>query len=221
MSEIKNLKELFLHELQDCYSFEEQLVGALPKMIKAVEDDELRGALEDHLEETKSQLERVGALIASMGEKPGKVKCAGMAGIIKEGQEIVKEAEGAALDAGIISGAQRVEHYEIAAYGTVRAYARQLGLDEAIEVLEAIENEEKAADTALTGLAMRINVDADSGGDDGEQRGHDHEADGDERDDDQPASKRQRPQAAPRDARDAKKPSVQTRASGGRASSRR
>lgn len=159
------LKDLFIDELRDVYHAEKQLVKALPKLAKAASSPDLRKALEDHLAETEEQVSRLEQAFELIDE-PAKVKvCAGMQGIIEEGSELVKEHEkGAALDAGIIAGGQRAEHYEIAAYGTIIAWAKSLGHDDVATLLEDSLNEEKAADEKLTELAEAgINEAAESG----------------------------------------------------------
>jgi ferritin-like metal-binding protein YciE len=159
--DLKDFNELFVHELQDIASFEQQLVDALPKMAKAAQSPELREALESHLEETSRQLKRVQELLASINGGSSKVKCAGMAGIIKEGEEVNDITNANVRDAAIICAAQRVEHYEMAAYGTARAHAELLAMSEAATVLEEILDEEKAADEKLTELSRMINVKAE------------------------------------------------------------
>ena len=132
------LKELYIDELRDIYNAENQLTKALPKMAKAATSDELRAGFEEHLEQTKGHVERLEQIFQELGEKPTGKKCKGMEGLVEEGDEMIKEAEleGEALDAGLISAAQRVEHYEIAAYGCVRTYANLLGESDAAKLLE-------------------------------------------------------------------------------------
>ena len=157
------LKELYIDELRDIYSAENQLTKALPKMAKAATSDELRAGFEDHLEQTKGHVERLERIFKELGEKPTGKKCKGMEGLVEEGDEMIKEdeLEGEALDAGLISAAQRVEHYEIAAYGCVRTYANLLGEDDAAGLLEQTLKEEKETDQKLTKLAEKINVEAE------------------------------------------------------------
>lgn len=157
------LKELYIDELRDLYSAENQLTKALPKMAKAATSDELRAGFEEHLEQTKGHVDRLEQIFKELGEKPTGKKCKGMEGLVEEGSEMIEEEdlEDEARDAGLISAAQRVEHYEIAAYGCVRTYAKQLGEDEASELLEQTLNEEKETDQKLTKLAEKINVEAD------------------------------------------------------------
>jgi ferritin-like metal-binding protein YciE len=155
------LKELYIDELRDIYNAENQLVKALPKMAKAANSDELRAGFEGHLEQTKGHVARLETIFKGLGEKPTGKKCKGMEGLIEEGKEMIEEQEGEALDAGLISAAQRVEHYEIAAYGCVRTYANLLGESEAAKLLEETLNEEKETDQKLSQLAEKINVEAE------------------------------------------------------------
>ena len=151
---LESLEDLFVHLLKDLYSAEKQITKALPKLAKAVEDSDLADALESHLEETEGQVERLERIFKSLGVSPGRKKCVAMEGLLEEGSELIAEdPEPAVLDAGIISGAQRVEHYEIAAYGTAVEWARLLGHDEAVELLEETLEEESAANEKLTMLA--------------------------------------------------------------------
>ena len=148
------LHALFLEELADVYNAEQQLTKALPKMAKAAHDEKLRQAIEEHLEETENQVSRLDQVFESLDESPKRKKCKGMEGIIDEGNEILTEhKKGEELDAGLISAAQRVEHYEIAAYGCLCTWAEQMGHDEALKLLKETLSEEKAADEKLTELA--------------------------------------------------------------------
>ena len=158
--EHKALKELFIDELKDIYSAENQLIKALPKMAKAASSDDLRAGFEEHLDQTKEHARRIEEICTELGEKPTGKKCGGMEGLIGEGKEMMDEFEDDVLDAALISAAQRVEHYEIAAYGTVRTYAELLGHDRAVELLEQTLEEEKETDQKLTELAGAINVEA-------------------------------------------------------------
>jgi len=152
-----DLHELFLDELADLYSAEQQLTKALPKMAKAAQSDELREALEQHLEETEEHLSRLEQVAESLDETLKKKTCKAMKGLIEEADEIVKEQkDSSALDAGIIAACQKVEHYEIASYGTVCAWAEQMGHDEALKLLRQTEEEESAADEKLTEIAENI-----------------------------------------------------------------
>jgi ferritin-like metal-binding protein YciE len=153
------LKELFIDELKDSYSDETQLVKALPKMAKAAESEELRSGFQEHLEQTKGHVSRLEEIFADLEEKPTGKKCMGMEGLIKEGGEAAEEDyEGDAKDAALIGAAQRVEHYEIAAYGTVRAMAEKLGEERYVELLSETLQEEKDTDEKLTELAEAMPV---------------------------------------------------------------
>jgi ferritin-like metal-binding protein YciE len=152
-----DLHELFLDELADVYNAEQQLTKALPRMAKAAESDELREAFESHLEETTRQAERLEEVVEKLGESLKRKTCAAMKGLVEEAQELMKEQkDSSALDAALIAAAQKVEHYEIASYGTLCAWAKQMGHDEALELLEETLEEEKAADENLTTIAESI-----------------------------------------------------------------
>ena len=151
------LHQLFLDELADVYNAEQQLTKALPKLAKAAESDELREALEQHLEETEEHISRLEQVAESLDETLKKKVCKAMKGLIEEGDDIVKEQkDSTALDAGIIAACQKVEHYEIATYGTLCAWAEQMGHDEALKLLRQTEEEETAADEKLTEVAESI-----------------------------------------------------------------
>jgi ferritin-like metal-binding protein YciE len=153
------LKELYIDELKDIYNAENQLVKALPKMAKAANSEELRTGFEQHLEQTRGHVQRLEQIFKELGEKPSGKKCKGMEGLVAEGQEMMGEDfEDDVMDAALISAAQRVEHYEIAAYGTVRTYAELLGEDTAVQLLEQTLEEEKETDQKLTDMASEINV---------------------------------------------------------------
>jgi ferritin-like metal-binding protein YciE len=155
------LKELYIDELKDIYNAENQLVKALPKIAKAATSGELRTGFEEHLEQTRGHVQRLEQIFKDLGEKPSGKKCKGMEGLVAEGQEMMEEDfEGDVMDAALISAAQRVEHYEIAAYGTVRTYAELLGEENAVQLLEQTLEEEKETDQKLTDLASDINVQA-------------------------------------------------------------
>ena len=156
----ESLKELYIDELRDLYSAETQLVKALPKLAKAATSEELSAAFEEHLEQTKGHVQRLEQIFESLDESPKGKKCVGMEGLIKEGSELTGEFEGEVLDAGLISAAQRVEHYEIAAYGTVAAFAELLGETEQQSLLNETLQEEKETDEKLTELSREINVQA-------------------------------------------------------------
>ncbi|WPU94405.1 ferritin-like domain-containing protein [Mucilaginibacter sabulilitoris] len=149
------LNELFLDELKDIYWAEKHLTKALPKMAKAATSDELRSAIENHLVETENHVTRLESAFESIGKKATAIKCEAMAGLIKEGDEIVAETQKGSItrDVGIISAAQKIEHYEIASYGTLKTLASVLGYYEAAELLEATLHEEKNADSLLTQIA--------------------------------------------------------------------
>ena len=148
------LRELWIDELRDLYDAENRLVKALPKIAKAANSENLRAGIEEHLEQTKGHVDRLKEVFDMIDEKAKAKKCAGMVGIIKEGDELLQEDfEGALMDAAIISAAQRVEHYEIAAYGCVRDWAQLLGENEASQLLEKTLEEEKETDQKLTELA--------------------------------------------------------------------
>lgn len=151
---LDTLDDLFGHLLQDLYSAEKQITRALPKLVKAVEDPELADALESHLEETKGQVDRLEKIFEELDKSPGRKKCKGMEGLLEEGSELIEEEpEQVVLDAGLISAAQRVEHYEIAAYGTAVEWARILGYAKAEKLLQETLDEESAANEKLTMLA--------------------------------------------------------------------
>jgi len=167
----ETLQTLYIDELKDLYSAEQQLVKALPKLVKNAETPELSAAIANHLEETKNHVTRLDEVFEKLGENPKGKKCVGMEGLIKEGAEIIDEFEGKVLDAGLISAAQRVEHYEIAAYGTVCTFAELLGRSEDLELLKETLEEEEQAEEKLTQLADSINSEArDSAGEETEAR---------------------------------------------------
>ena len=168
--EMDSLRELYIDELKDLYSAEKQLVRALPKMAKNATSPELKEAFENHLAETEGHVQRLEQIFESLEASPRGKKCVGMEGLIEEANELLEEdADESVLDAGLISKAQHVEHYEIAGYGTVRTYAQTLGETEHVELLEQTLNEEKNADALLSQLAeASVNIDAATG-DDGEE----------------------------------------------------
>jgi ferritin-like metal-binding protein YciE len=152
-----DLHQLFLKQLADMYDAEQQLTKALPKMAKAAESDELREVIESHLEETEEHVSRLEEVAESLDEALKRKTCQAMKGLIEEGEEIVKEQKGTtAIDAGIIAAAQKVEHYEIATYGTLATWAEQMGHEEAARLLRQTEEEEAAADEKLTEVAENI-----------------------------------------------------------------
>ena len=160
--ELNSLRDLYIDELKDLWSAEKQLVKALPKMAKAANDPELSKAFMTHLRQTEQQVRRLEQIFEELGESPRGKKCVGMEGLIEEGQELIKEKpEPEVLDAGLISKAQHVEHYEIAGYGTVRTYAQLLGADRQAQLLQQTLDEEGEADKLLTQLAENsINLEA-------------------------------------------------------------
>jgi ferritin-like metal-binding protein YciE len=165
-----NLKGLYVDELRDLYNSEQQLIKALPKMAKAANSDELRKGFEGHLEQTRGHATRLEKILSALGEPVKSKKCKGMAGIVAEGGEMLSEDfEGALMDAALISAAQRVEHYEIAAYGAVHAYAELMGESEAASLLRQTLDEEKETDQKLTELSEQINSEAFDGGSDAEE----------------------------------------------------
>lgn len=159
----ENLKELFVEEVRDIYDAEKQLVKALPKMAKAAESAELRGAFEEHLEITRAHVGRLEEVFKLLGVAARGKTCEGMKGLIEEGQEAMEEMEGTVLDAALIASAQKVEHYEIATYGTLATFAEVLGMEDAKDLLGQTLDEEKEADEKLTEIAGQINPEAEEG----------------------------------------------------------
>jgi ferritin-like metal-binding protein YciE len=156
-----SLRDLYVAELRDLYNAETQLVKALPKMAKASSNAELRQGFEEHLRQTSEHVSRLEQIFDMLGEKPTGKKCLGMEGLVKEGAETMKvDYEDALMDAAIIGAAQRVEHYEIAGYGTVRAFAELLGENEHVPLLDQTLEEEKQTDDKLTQLAEQVNSEA-------------------------------------------------------------
>lgn len=163
---MKNLSELFEHELKDLYSAEKQITSALPKVIDAASNPSLKKSLQSHLEETKGQVERLESIFSKLNMDGTGHKCKGMEGLVKESDDFLSEdATTSVRDAGIIAACQRIEHYEIAGYGTAHHYAKELGHGEIAELLEKTLNEEKGADDKLNDLAIeRLNKRAENGG---------------------------------------------------------
>ena len=160
--EMETLRDLFVEQLKDLYSAENQIIKALPKMIKTASSEELKAAFQEHLEQTKGQVERLDQIFEELEESPRGKKCKGMEGLLAEGKELMEEdAEPDVMDAGLIAAAQHVEHYEIAGYGCVRTYAQLLGLENAEKLLQETLDEEKETDQLLTGLSEQINVEAE------------------------------------------------------------
>jgi ferritin-like metal-binding protein YciE len=154
---LKTMDDLFLDSIRDLYDAEKQITKALPKMTKAATSDELKAAFEEHLQVTRRQVERLEQIFSQLDEKPGGKKCAAMQGLIEEGEELIKDGEPSAIrDAGLIGAAQKVEHYEMAGYGTARTFAQLLGHTEAAQLLEETLSEEKETDQRLTELAESV-----------------------------------------------------------------
>jgi ferritin-like metal-binding protein YciE len=159
------LHDLFVDHLRDLYHAEKLLVKALPQMAKAAASGDLRAGIEEHLEQTEGHVQRLEQIFEQLNTSPRGKKCAAMEGLIEEGKEIIKEdMAGPVKDAGLIAAGQKIEHYEIAAYGTARTWAEHLGMAQAMELLQQTLDEEKATDVKLTELAQReINVEASRG----------------------------------------------------------
>jgi len=163
--EMESLHELYVDELKDLYSAEKQIVKALPKMVKNATYPELKEAFSNHLDETEGHVQRLEKIFQMLGEKAGGKKCKGMEGLIEEAKELLEEdAAEEVLDAGLISKAQHVEHYEMAGYGTVRTYAEQLGFSDQAKLLQQTLDEEGKANELLTQIAeSSVNLDAETG----------------------------------------------------------
>jgi len=156
-----SLQELYVEQLRDLYDAEQQIIKALPKMIDGAQSDELRKALSEHLEVTRKQADRVAKICQELDEDVKGEKCKGMEGVLREGSELVGDIEHENVrDAAIIASAQRVEHYEMAGYGTARTYATLLGYDDAAELLQETLDEEKEADQTLSELSEQLNTEA-------------------------------------------------------------
>ena len=154
MTKFESLHNLFVHEVQDLYNAEKQLTNALPKMMQAASNSDLKEAFRNHLDETREQLQRAERVLRLVNAAPGGVTCEAMKGLVEEGEEIIRsKAAPAVKDAALIGAAQRVEHYEMAGYGTARTFARQLGYDEAADLLQETLDEEGDANKKLTKLA--------------------------------------------------------------------
>lgn len=154
MAKTTTMDDLLLDELRDLYDAEKQLTKALPKMAKASSSDQLRAAFEEHLQQTEGHVERLEQIFEQLGQKASGKKCAAMSGLIKEGEDIASDtSEDSVRDAGLIAAAQKVEHYEISGYGSVRTHAQLLGHDPAVRLLEETLEEEKQADHKLNSLA--------------------------------------------------------------------
>ncbi len=165
------LREFWIEELKDLYSAENMILKALPKMAKNADSDELRQAFEEHLQQTEGHVERLDQIFERIGASPRGKKCKGMEGVIEEGKEVLEEdLPEAVCDAAMIGAAQKVEHYEIASYGTARTHAEILGENEAVDLLEQTLQEEKETDERLTELAEQINPEAEQETGNGERR---------------------------------------------------
>lgn len=170
---MNDLNDVMIDMVKDVYHAEKQLVGALPRMARAASSPELRTAFQDHLEETKGHVERIEEAFAALEMKPAAKMCHGMKGLVEEGKEIIEEKKNgspAAIDAALIAAAQKVEHYEITAYGTLATFATTLGREDVAEIFKQILNEEEATDKKLSDLAEgMINNEAARGGRDMEE----------------------------------------------------
>jgi ferritin-like metal-binding protein YciE len=163
-AKMTTLEDLYMDMLKDLYSAEKQLVRALPKMAKNAENSELQRAFQDHLKQTEGHVERIERIFSELGGSPRGKKCVGMEGLVEEGNELLQEnAEPDVLDAGLIAAAQKVEHYEIASYGTARTWAQRLGYNDAARLLQQTLDEEGEADKKLTQIAENfVNMEAQS-----------------------------------------------------------
>jgi len=163
--EMESLHELYVSELKDLYSAEKQIVKAMPKMVKNATNPQLKKAFSDHLDETEGHVDRLEKIFQTLGEKAGGKKCKGMEGLIEEAKELLDEdATEEVVDAGLISKAQHVEHYEMAGYGTVRTYAQQLGFNDQAKLLQQTLDEEGKANELLTQIAeTAVNAEAEEG----------------------------------------------------------
>jgi ferritin-like metal-binding protein YciE len=158
---IKTFEDLLLDEVKDLYDAEHQLTEALPKMSKASRSSDLKKAFDSHLKETQNHIKRLEQVFEGLGQKPGRKTCQAMKGLVKEGSEAIEEdMDGEIKDAALIGAAQRVEHYEMAGYGTVRTFAHLLGHHDLEAILQETLNEEGAADEKLTSIASKLNVKA-------------------------------------------------------------
>jgi ferritin-like metal-binding protein YciE len=170
MPKISTLEDAYVEQLRDLYNAETQLVKALPKMAKAAHSDELKNGFLEHLEQTKGHVSRLEQIFEDLDEKPTGKKCQAMAGLVEEGSETINEdAAPAVKDSLLIAAAQRVEHYEIAGYGTVKTFAQLLGHDEAAKLLDETLQEEVDTDEKLTEAAQAINAEANEGSDEEEE----------------------------------------------------
>jgi len=178
---IQSLRDVLLHELSDLYSAENQLLKALPKMAKAASFEQLRSGFEEHLTQTKGQVERLERIFEILDASPKRKKCVGMEGLIEEGKELLQmDGEEISLDAALINAAQKVEHYEMAAYGSAKAWAEELGLEEVVQLLDQTLEEEKATDKKLTELAEQMVNERARQADSEDERMEDEEVDEEE-----------------------------------------
>ncbi|HEX9106435.1 MAG TPA: ferritin-like domain-containing protein [Longimicrobiales bacterium] len=153
---LKSLQDLYIEELKDIYSAEKQILQALPKMAKAASNEELQLAFKNHLEVTKDQVTRLETIFEDLERRPQGKKCQGMAGLVEEGKEMMEEdGDPDVKDAALIASAQRIEHYEISAYGTVRTFAKELGFDNHVKLLQKTLDEEGQTDKLLSGMAVK------------------------------------------------------------------
>ena len=156
-SELTTLEDLYVEQLQDLYSAENQIIDALPKMMQAATNDQLKQGFQMHLEQTKGHADRLEQIFSRIGQDAGGITCKAMQGLVAEGQEVMQEAQpGPVLDAALIAAAQRIEHYEMAGYGTAKTFAKQVGDDESIPLLEQTLQEEKQTDAKLTQVAQTL-----------------------------------------------------------------
>ena len=171
MAEMDSLRELYVEELKDLWSAENQILKGLPRMIKAASHPQLKRAFTKHAAQTKMQVKRLERICKELGESPRGKKCVGMEGLLEEAKDLLSEKpEPNVLDAGLISAAQHVEHYEMAGYGTVRTWARLLGYENQAQLLQQTLDEEQATDLLLTDIATsQINIDAEEGEDEEEE----------------------------------------------------
>jgi ferritin-like metal-binding protein YciE len=171
---LTTLEHLFHHELKDLYDAEHQIIKALPKLAERATNPELAQAFEEHLAQTKGHIERLESVFREIGARPERQPCAGMKGHLEDGSKMLAEdAAPEVMDAALISAAQRVEHYEMAGYGTLRTWARILGHEESARLLEETLDEEEGTDSALTGIAQGINAEAAGGRSEREHLGED------------------------------------------------
>jgi ferritin-like metal-binding protein YciE len=180
---LESLRDLYVEELKDIYNAEKQLLKALPRMAKRADSPELQQAFREHADVTQKHVERLDQIFESLGKKASGKKCKGMEGLIEEGKSMLEEdGEPAVIDAGLIAAAQRVEHYEIAVYGTLKTYARILGDEDAAGLLEETLGEEKETDEKLNQIAESLNLEAEEAGEeDSDEEEEEDAGDGSER----------------------------------------